>query len=486
MNTLDRISNTLNNMIRYTLATIFIIFLIVSLIIKPMYNFKDFPYFHRTEVLDYLIITIFILGTILLYKYIDYWDKILSKRIIAVTYFLLALLFVLIVPLKVFSDMKQVFDGAIAFANFNFSYLKENAYFITYPNNVLISIFYGIIFIVLPQKLITIKVINIIMLLLIGKLTCDIVSLYYKKYSNIFFFICMSLISVFMYANHIYTDIPFTLLSLLAVYLYLKDFKYIWISSIILIFSYFIRPLAVIYVIAIFIDFMLKSEIKVREKTKYGVIALACYVIMFVLISMIIIPYFIKKDTTKQIPATSYLYMGFNQEKFGFQDGSHSAERSLNEVIDRLKGYSPKEILGIIGKKTYWTWMEGTYQAQRYSFGEDKGDAYLDKFEYDTPVLKFIANSGQKARNILNSLLYAQYIVLFALMILGIISDLGRKMKVVNLLFIGFFMFYLFWEIKSRYIFSLYPFMIMYAVFVLVNWLNYKEKLISIDSQVPH
>lgn len=72
MNTLDRISNTLNNIIRYTLVTIFIIFLLVSLIIKPMYNFKDFPYFCKTGVLDYLMITIFILGAILLYKYIDY------------------------------------------------------------------------------------------------------------------------------------------------------------------------------------------------------------------------------------------------------------------------------------------------------------------------------------------------------------------------------------------------------------------------------
>lgn len=475
MNILNLISNKLNNIARYTLLTIFLIFLTVSLIIKPMYDFRDFPYFSRVEWLDYLMIVIFILGSILLNKYKEYLDRILSKRVIASSYFFIALFFVLMIPLNTFSDMKQVFNGAVAFANFDFISLKENAYFTTYPNNILITIFYGIILFILPKQIVTMKIINIIMILIIAKLTCSIVGVYYKKYSNIFFFLCLSLISVFLYANHIYTDIPFTLLSLIAVYLYLKSSKNICISIGILMISYFIRPLAIIYLIAILIDFVLKSEIEFKAKIRQSMIMLVCSMIIFVSMSTIVIPCFIRQDITRQIPAVSYVYMAFNKEKFGFQDGSHSPERSLNEVIDRLKGYSVHDILEILTKKSYWMWMEGTYQAQRYAFGEDNGDAYLDKFQYNTPVLKFISNSVQKARRILNSLLYGQYVVLFALMILGIKSELGKKMNAINLIVIGFFLFYLFWEIKSRYIFSLYPFMIIYAGFVLMQ--NFSSKV---------
>lgn len=457
----------LNKFIKYSLVTIFSIFLLISLIIKPMYNFEDYPFFVKVNFYDYVIMIIFVLGIFFISKHIKNIDARISKKTITIIYFCSALIFILIFPLKTFSDMEQVLNGAISFSNFDFISLRENIYFITNPNNIFIAILYGIIFIILPKNIITIKIINIVMILLIAKINCNIFELYYKKYSNILFLISLSIISVFIYVNHIYTDVPFTLISIFAIYIYFKDKKNIWISSIILVVSYFIRPLGIIYLIAIFVDFILLCKIDCIVKIKYSIITLFGVILIFCTISNILIPFFVQKDVTKQIPASSYIYMAFNEEEFGFQDGSHSNSRSLNEVRTRLKGYSAKQITKIVCKKTYWMWMEGTYQAQRYGFGGDCGEEYLEKYDYSTKVIKFFANSDNKARIILNSIMYVQYVVFWGLMILGIVKTNNSMGNVINLIFMGFFIFYIFWEIKSRYIFSLYPLMLMYAVIAL-------------------
>ena len=66
--------------------------------------------------------------------------------------------------------------------------------------------------------------------------------------------------------------------------------------------------------------------------------------------------------------------------------------------------------------------------------------------------------------DLLETWMHAQYYVLAGLAIIGAYKvRKDRRWDTIVLLFVGFFLFYLIWEIKSRYIFSLYPFMYMFG-----------------------
>ena len=56
-------------------------------------------------------------------------------------------------------------------------------------------------------------------------------------------------------------------------------------------------------------------------------------------------------DLSHSMPAASYVYMAFNEEEFGFQDGTHDINRTFSDVADRLAGYDLKTLVKIICKK---------------------------------------------------------------------------------------------------------------------------------------
>lgn len=177
------------------------------------------------------------------------------------------------------------------------------------------------------------------------------------------------------------------------------------------------------------------------------------------------------------MPVWSYIYMGFNQEEFGFQDGTHSVDRNASDVVARLKSNGIKEVIGIIAKKEYWMWMEGTYQAQRYAFGENCNESD-SKFYYETAATKYLMNNEQILRKAADSFIYAQYFILFVLMLYWFIKPQSNKLSVIYLIYMGMFLFYVFWEIKSRYIISLYPFMMIFSIWTLLSLpIKKKEKI---------
>ena len=50
-------------------------------------------------------------------------------------------------------------------------------------------------------------------------------------------------------------------------------------------------------------------------------------------------------DLSHSMPAASYVYMAFNEEEFGFQDGTHDINRTFSDVADRLAGYIAYPVL---------------------------------------------------------------------------------------------------------------------------------------------
>jgi len=69
-----------------------------------------------------------------------------------------------------------------------------------------------------------------------------------------------------------------------------------------------------------------------------------------------------------------------------------------------------------------------------------------------------------KIRVITENLMKGQYYIFILLAIIGIcVKRNDKKSSLLFLIIAGYFCFYLIWEIKSRYIYSLYPYITLFA-----------------------
>ena len=152
-------------------------------------------------------------------------------------------------------------------------------------------------------------------------------------------------------------------------------------------------------------------------------------------------------------------------------DGDFSYERSAQDVLDRIRDYGPVRMAKILGKKIFWTWSQGTYQAQRYAFGYDVEEAN-NKFYYSTLLSDYLMRDEQPLREIINSMMRAQYMVLFGLMLVTIYDDRKKSVEKYRWLYyslIATVLMLMVWEMKSRYILHCYPLMCILACRALEN-----------------
>lgn len=462
------------NCIRYCISIIFIIFVLVAFVIKPVYNFQDYPEFDWMGINDYIVLILVVIVFFLIFKFRLKLDIILKKKIIVIVFFMAALSFIFLLPLKPFSDMLQIYEGAITVHQEGLEYFKSNVYYSVYPNNIMTALFYSLLYFGPCKSDFLIKISNMFIVLGTAFFSCKILEIYSRRYNNIFFFIIITFLSVFMYINHVYNDLLVTFFCSIGLFIYVKNSENIWISTLIFSLMYFFRPTAMIFCVAMGIDFLLKGEFN-KEMAKKGIVS----VILMISILVIINNMFISKIVNEQIKSTpiwSFIYMGFNEDEFGFQDGSHSSERTATDVKNRIAGYGGIKTSEILGKKSYWTWMEGTYQAARYAFGENTSD-WQKKYYYKTILTPHFMTVDQKLPSLLNRVMRSQYYCFFIMLIIGILKKPTKEFDFYYLSFFGFFLFYLFWEMKSRYILTLYPIMLIVGFYSLIQILDNKNKI---------
>lgn len=448
---MEKLNNFISKFSKIFIIGLFIFIIIFSLFIRSMYNYEDYPSFEGINILS-LIALIIILGLLLITTKLT---KIKTTYIYLI-YAVLGILYILIVPLKIFSDMKFVTN--IALSNFT----TGMDYLYRCPNNLFISVIFNMFFRIFMYDTLTIKVINIFCNILIAFFSYRIYCLIFshtQQYvdDKLSILLVLSNLSAFLYINHLYNDIFFVLLSIIIIYLVLLNKKSNWHTILIgfLCFILFeLRAVGIIIVIAISIYYILKE--KYIKKTVCILSIFAFLALSYSIISNHFLP---KNETT--YPVWSYIQMGFNEEEFGFQDGSHRADYTFNDVIDKLNDLGFVRTFKLLCKKEAWLWTEGTYQVSRYAFGEDTQNA----FEYTTFITGELEKvSSSNLRKGINYIIKAQYFALVFLSIIGLLHNKdNRKIDLLLYIIIGFFTFYLFWEIKSRYIYSLYPFFAIFA-----------------------
>ena len=431
---------------KFLVIALFIWILIFSLFIQSKYVYDDSPAFIKTNIFNYIAIFInfiTILGTYFLCKK----TKINIKYII-LAYIILGLIFVFIIQFEPFSDSKKVYE--IAMSNFQ----KHPEYVEKNKNNIptiLLLQFFGII----TKTPIGMRIINIFQNVLIAYFTYKVAEQLFNKKDKFYLAFTLINIPIFLYINSIYNNIPYALLSIYTIYIILKPNKgkldltlAVFASA----FAFMLRPVYIINIIAI-----IMYEIINKKEYKFAIIFLILTIILIILFNFVIELRFGKLENS--YPVWSFIQMGFNEEEFGFQNNSHSSDFTYQDVINKLKNLGPKKILEIIIKKETWMFTEGTYQASRYSFGEPNVKYTMENFL--TEDLKKIVDSV--IRKTFEYLMRGQYFIIILASLISLIKNKDEKISILNYIIIGMFCFYIFWEIKSRYIYVLYPILSIYA-----------------------
>ncbi len=440
------------------LIIFFSVLIIFMFIMNSIYLYTDTPDFKINNFENYMYILlnlVFIIGIIFITRKISkkFKNYKLLIGIIFLIYFILEVIYIFLIPIIPFSDMGQVVKIAMSDFTENIEYLQ------LYPNNFTICVIYNLIFRLTSYNTWGIKILNII---------CNILTIYfaYKIYKNIFkkdnilvLVLGVFSISTFLYVNCTYNDLIFTTFVMGTIFCITKekqDLTNTIIISILAFLQYIIRPVGIILIIAICMYYLLKEK-----NIKKIVILLSVFLILnfgYKTIQHKIIP-----KSEEEISIWSFLQMGINEEKFGFQDGSHSKDWTSSDYIEKIKEIKGIRLAKIIFKKIIWTWTEGTYQVERYAFGQNLENQYY----YDTFLTSKVYKIDSNLRNILESLMKGQYLILLILSLVGVNFENenidNHKIYLLFYLIIGILCFYIIWEIKSRYIYCLYPLFLIFA-----------------------
>jgi hypothetical protein len=188
--------------------------------------------------------------------------------------------------------------------------------------------------------------------------------------------------------------------------------------------------------------------------------------------------------TKNSAPVYMWLNMGINMDKFGFWDDMQSYniyERQANwnkekstelfkeSIQNKLSSATFSDLVKMYYKKIVWTWTEGTYQVDRYGIGVEGGfnrgqrmGAIMGGYSYTTFATDLFAGNSQLRSGLL-WILYVMNFLMYCFIFIRLVSGIKAKRfdeVFLILVILGFIGFYILWEIKSRYIYPVYPLLI--------------------------
>lgn len=153
------------------------------------------------------------------------------------------------------------------------------------------------------------------------------------KNTNLYYFLTLCFVPVFLYINHVYSDLLFSSLCLLGVFIYIRNYRMAPVSFAAFAIAYFLRPLSAIFAIAVIIDLALRKR---NRRFVTSILSVFVFVIVFAGLSLFTRAFL--KLGIKSYPVWSFIYIGLNADKIGFMDGTQSVDRKPAEIIQRLNG----------------------------------------------------------------------------------------------------------------------------------------------------
>ncbi len=442
-----------------------------ALAIKAMYSMDDFPYFQKNGIWDLVLTAAMIALLLAVFRKKEIIEKKLNYMFLFLFFGGLGCLFLFLVPLRPFSDMQYVAEGALQIAAGNVDGILQSDYLQMITKNLKVSLFYACFAVCLPKNVISLRMINVLLYLVISFFMGKIGKNLNHNYPKMIFLLTASYLPLFLYCNHIYFDLPVLCVCVVSVYFYTsgRDWKQMVPSAVFLGIGISMRELAYVFALAMAVDYVLHDKVRsVRENVKkwFAFFIFVCVILMIPKATDKITDTFFRVEGAESESIWTQFWMGINEEEFGFMHNEiYDGQKDFNDFYTLLTSRSVKQNIHLFGRKIFWTWTQGTYQAQRYGFGND-AEQSSDKFDYETAATKYLCKDIQRGRKIVNLVCRAQYLALFFFMTVGLFSMEQEReaYRIFLYVMVLTFMILVFYEMKSRYILHCIIPMMMYAL----------------------
>lgn len=401
---------------------------------------------------------------------------------------LLQLLFILFMPAPVEGgDAWQVRTIAMQISQGNFQAFEPMHYLSQYPNNTGLALFYSFFFLFMPKSFYVIKVLNLIFNLGTMYMIVKLYELVFpekSKHKRAFQYYLLFFVPPALFVNYTYGDVPSAFLTTSAVFFALRytrsgAFRHCAAAAALLLAAYFLRQSALLAGGAIALywiyTFFLKNKV-LRVRTSAAIAAMAVLIAFQFTVVDAIFRQFGCWDTPLEEnaqPITRWINIGIPHDlSYGYWDqgevthkymdlkGDKEAlnQQLLSDIGASLTSAPPQNIAAGYLVKNYWTWSEGTFESIKYG-------------ACATPRGEWRYSTGSAPMNIVltfldfaNTCIKAHYIfVLFfagAWFLIKRRDETGDRL-LFGLLILCFYCFYTVWEMKSRYLYLLYPVLLL-------------------------
>ena len=407
----------------------------------------------------------------------------IQRAIIAVlliVYFAVQVVWIQYRNLNPTGDQKTAYQSAIYLYNGEYEKLNESQYFELNPQQRCLTAGIYIIFKVLHTT--DYKVIEVVNALcntftMLGLIL--ILKLLAKRYQVnkvLLLILSFTFATIPMLCTFIYGDIPGIMCTIYAVYFIMKycmdnKKRYLFISSIFMMFGYIFRTNNLIFIIAIWIYLIMDMIDKKNEYVK-RIGLLIAFIIIAMLPNTLIQKAFenaFNLNGENSFPVSGYLYMGMSEGYKGngwYNDDAALAwddiERAKEEYPQRIKErtvyyiQNPIYTIKFYAKKVASMWAENSYGAFWYNLSFNFGNVVEGKATEEerasyVAVDELLLNQSEKLHMYQKALI----ILIFAGTIYTIIKNrkhLSNECILLMTIFIGGFLFEILWEAKSRYI----------------------------------
>jgi hypothetical protein len=490
----------------YVILALFIgLFIVSSFFIRAKYSYfvyGDTPVLEKQQLgLFILVIAVVLALSVALYKIglkLNKFSRNVVILVVLLCSFGIQLAVIFLFPRLPTDDSQTVLSLALDMLyRGDYSSFETSGYLHMFPFNFSTVLYLKMLLLAFPDNYLTIKIFNILFTLV----TTLMIYLLYKQLNTkskeqdygILVFAATYIPSLLM-SNFIYNDVIATAFLTSALYFAVKfikrrSLKDIIFAAILLAIGNYFRSIGVIFLITILLSLLFSIR---TIGVKKGLTALFLTAIVFnvpgwtqnaVLQAANVVD---EPVNTNSAPVYMWLNMGINLETFGFwdnresysiyqQDANYNKAVSTGlfkeEISNKLSGASLGDLVKMYYKKIIWTWTEGTYQVERYGLGNDGSSgsrgrmvgAVMDSYSY-TNAATDLFKGDSNYRSGLLWLLYVLNFLMYGCILVRLIGGIraGRfEENPIILVVLGFIGFYLLWEIKSRYIYPVYPMLIV-------------------------
>lgn len=441
-------------------------------------DWHEIPLIRNNNILILLLFVVFLCIMIIMQPVLDKIPTKLFFGVVFFTFALAGLYLVLNADTKLsLSDPFFCINAANDFNHGNYASLRRGQYLAVYPFQL-----FWVSLLRLPLSITTsirfLYILNYIWGLVAFILFYKIATLVGINNSSIntvtFLYVCF--LPNLYNCLFIYNNVPAYTIFLLSIYFFIKSFNkrksylYYFIVMFTCVVAYFIKNNFLIGIIAILIIYWL-SDLKLKDKLLITVFGIAC----ILTINLSVTNYYKSKGHLDSgIPKIAYVVMGLQQsgpkygrfsgytvkvlksENFSTDLANQQAKKDLTKRYVYLRKH-PKYMLKFFIKKTITTWTDPLFQSIWDGPLESNGA------KYNTRIISSVYSTNGKGILARISAVISQLCVLTTIIVaiygavnLCIKNNMDTNLKVYGnfalLFLIGGFIFHLFWETKSQYV----------------------------------